>query len=558
MAIPDTDARSYPGIVFRKVSDADYERFYIRPHRAPLYPDVLQYTPVFNGIAGWQLYSGDGFTAGATIPENQWFRVRMEIRGEQARVFIGDGKQPALVIPHLQHGRSKGAIGLLGPPDGTAYFSNFRFRQGEDLEFPPERKVETPPGVILNWELSPSFKASRIDEDRPLGEQDLPVADWTKIVADPTGLLDVARQIGRAGREPDCVLARAMILAGEAGVEKLRFGYSDAVVVYVNGSPVFQGNSAYRGRDPSFLGIVGLNDAVHLPLRAGKNDLVLAVCEAFGGWGFIVQHADAVYLHSDLEKAWEIPEPFRMPETVIHDAQRDALYVSNFDGYSQGLLGGKQTISKLATDGTVTKREWVTGLVNPTGLALAGRTLYAVERRSVAEIDVESGEIVKRHALPIARFPNDIAVDDSGVVYVSDSGTSSIYRLGPEGFETWLQGDDVAQPNGLHVHGGKLIVGTNADHELKAIDLATGEIEVVAALGPGIIDGIEADRNGNLLVSLYEGKLYRIAPSGEVTKLLDTTAVELPVANFSHVIGEGLLVIPTLEGNRVNAYRLKN
>jgi len=59
---------SYPGLIFRRQSNENYESFYLRPHRSNLYPDALQYTPVFNGLAGWQLYHGDGFTAGGNIP----------------------------------------------------------------------------------------------------------------------------------------------------------------------------------------------------------------------------------------------------------------------------------------------------------------------------------------------------------------------------------------------------------------------------------------------------------------------------------------------------------
>jgi len=50
-------------------SEQDHERVYLRPHRAGLYPDALQYTPTFNGLAGWQLYNGDGCTALVTLPK---------------------------------------------------------------------------------------------------------------------------------------------------------------------------------------------------------------------------------------------------------------------------------------------------------------------------------------------------------------------------------------------------------------------------------------------------------------------------------------------------------
>ena len=65
-------ARSYPGIIFRRQSPTDLERFYVRPHRAGLYPDAVQYAPVVNGISEWQLYNGPGYTNGGVLPEGEW------------------------------------------------------------------------------------------------------------------------------------------------------------------------------------------------------------------------------------------------------------------------------------------------------------------------------------------------------------------------------------------------------------------------------------------------------------------------------------------------------
>ena len=63
-----TGARSYPGILFRVASPREFERVYLRPHRAGPggYPDAVQYVPGFNGVDGWQLCNGDGFTAAAS------------------------------------------------------------------------------------------------------------------------------------------------------------------------------------------------------------------------------------------------------------------------------------------------------------------------------------------------------------------------------------------------------------------------------------------------------------------------------------------------------------
>ena len=47
----------------------------------------------------------------------------------------------------------------------------------------------------------------------------------------------------------------------------------------------FAGDATYQSRDQRFLGTVRLFETVYLPLRKGANTLVVAVTEAFGGWG---------------------------------------------------------------------------------------------------------------------------------------------------------------------------------------------------------------------------------------------------------------------------------
>ena len=123
-------------------------------------------------------------------------------------------------------------------------------------------------------------------------------------------------------------------------------------------------------------------------------------------------------------------------------------------------------------------------------------------------------------------------------------------------FEKWLAGGEIEAPNGLEVHGDLLLVGNSGDNSLKAVQLATGDIRTVARLEPGVIDGVDVDRRGDYLVSQWEGRVYRITPSGEVEKLLDTTGPEVNTADFGYDPGEGLLFIPTFFDDRVVCYRL--
>ncbi len=547
--------RSYPGVIFRMQSSVDFERFYIRPHRAPYYPDALQYTHVINGVASWQLCQGEGFTALAEIPENQWIRLKLEVFGTQARVYFGDDERPALMIPRLKHGKSKGALGLMGPRDKTAYFSNFRFTPDDTLPFDPPPVIETLPGMIMEWELSQAFKANRIETEVYPDEELLQKIEWKKVRPEPSGLVDVCRFAKRTPGGPDVVFVRTTIPAERDVLKKYLFGYSDEISIFLNGRILFNGNSAYQSRDPSFLGAVGLFDAVFLPLKKGENELLFVLKETFGGWGFLCQDSTAVYTAEGMDHQWTSGKNFKIPESVVYDDARNCFYVSNYDGYNPSNNRGMQSISKVTLEGNVVEEDWATGLNNPTGMTMFDDKLFVVERQNLVEIDPDSGKIATRYPIPQPVFLNDVAADEAGNLYISDSNKHVIFRFSGGVIEEWVKGDEIRNPNGLHVLGTELIVGNNGDHCLKAVDLESKKIVKIANLGPGIIDGIRSDHGGSLIVSHWEGKVYRIGRNGAVEKLLDLTAPRINTADIEYIQERGLLVIPTFTGDRVIVYR---
>jgi sugar lactone lactonase YvrE len=548
--------RSYPGIIFRMESPRDYERYYMRPHRTcGRYPDVHQYVPVMNGIAGWQLYNGEGYTSFGEIPADEWIHVRLEVKGTQARVFAGDMETPVLEIDRLVRGAGIGSLGVNGPRDGSAYFSNFRWRADDSLVFETPPPAFPPPGVIEDWMIRGPYRLSGLDLEEYPSENDLAGPAWIEARPDVRGIVDIAGHFGRQGREPDVAIARTVIESEDGSVMEFKFGYSDAAALFLNGRLLFAANSSYRSRDPSFLGIAGFFDAVYLPLEKGENELLMMVAEGFGGWGFMGQDGKAVYTGEGVEKQWESEGGFRIPETALYDPGTDMIYVSNFDRFAFAPGAGGQAISKLSPDGKLVDIAWAEGLSNPTGMAMKDGKLMAVERKALVEIDVSTGEVTDRYPLMTAGFLNDLAVDGE-TVFVSDSGAGIVYRFENGSFEVFVAAGQVAQPNGLHVKDGILYIGNNGDGTVRAVDTADGAMTTFASLGPGIIDGIESDGSGDLLVSHWEGKLYSIGPDGEIARILDTTAPGINIANFGYDGKRNRVIIPTFSSNSVVSYGL--
>jgi hypothetical protein len=300
-------SRGFFGIQFRIAgNDANAEWVYLRQHKSGA-SDAMQYTPVLNTGLNWQIYNGPGFTGVVEIPKDVWFHMRLEVAGAQAKLYVKEMDKPALLMSDLKSGVQRGQVAL-AVLTGATYFSNFEIRTTPDA--PWERHLPTmPQGTLTKWMLSPSYDALARNLERPLASSEGDVTRWQEVEAEPPGFVVINRyresphpRVSFASDfskrlEPQpgmkVVYARTSIASDREQVKKLYIGYSDDVSVFLNGKILFRGRSAQNFRDPAFLGIVNPeNDAVYLPLKKGSNELLLAVSELGGGWGFICRLAE--------------------------------------------------------------------------------------------------------------------------------------------------------------------------------------------------------------------------------------------------------------------------
>jgi len=294
--------RGFFGIQFRVAADGkSAEWVYLRQHKSGL-ADAMQYTPVLGTGLNWQLYSGPGFTGAVDIPKDTWFHLRLEVAGARAKLFVKDMEKPVLVMDDLKSGLQKGELAL-AVLIGETYFSNFQVRSTPDA--PWERHLPPmPPTALTRWSISPAFDALARDLEKPLSASEVASISWQDVEAEAPGLVTLYRYRDaphprvsfqqnwstRLDPQPGMkvVYARTTITSDKAETKRLALGYSDDVSVFLNGKILYRGRSAQAFRDPGFLGIVSAdNDAVYLPLKKGKNELVLALSELGGGWGFV-------------------------------------------------------------------------------------------------------------------------------------------------------------------------------------------------------------------------------------------------------------------------------
>jgi hypothetical protein len=278
------DAGDFIGITFRRESQANHENIYIRPARSGEFM-AIQYAPRINGSSTWQLYRE--FTATTRWPRNQWTHVRVEIHGSTLAVFVGDPATPTLTVPRLRHASTTGEVGFWArvnnrPGAWAAALSNISIRPASTAlarsePASPER------GFVTHWEVAgPVPTAPRPVDSSPADLK------WTAVTAEESGLVNLNRLFpARPQQGRFTAFLRTTITAPAARRVPAGIGYSDDVTVFVNGEAVYAGVNGWESRMPGFASFVDPRfERVWLPLRAGANEIVLAVTDdQLFGWG---------------------------------------------------------------------------------------------------------------------------------------------------------------------------------------------------------------------------------------------------------------------------------
>lgn len=150
----------FVGIAFRARPDAShYELFYLRPGNSDAADQAqrnhsVQYTsePGF----GWYRLRREWpsiYESHATLAMATWTKVRIEVAGRSAKLFVNGSAKPSLIVDGMKGEDLHGAIGLWGFTDEEAYFTNVRITPAA----PQNLKNES--DVAGSWEMRYSSDA---------------------------------------------------------------------------------------------------------------------------------------------------------------------------------------------------------------------------------------------------------------------------------------------------------------------------------------------------------------------------------------------------------------
>src|SRR5437870_11312124 len=124
-----------------------------------------------------------------------------------------------------------------------------------------------------------------------------------------------------------------------------------------------------------------------------------------------------------------VVEGFLTPESVLHDPVQDIYFVSNING-GPTTKDNNGFISRVRPDGAVENLKFIEGGHNgvtlnaPKGLAIRGDTLWVADIDAIRAFDAKTG--AARDSVSLASlgavFLNDIAIAQTGALYITDTG----------------------------------------------------------------------------------------------------------------------------------------
>lgn len=126
--------RGFIGIAFRINEDnSKFECMYIRPTNGRADDQVrrnhsIQYFafPDFK-FDRLRKESPEKYESYADMGLNEWIKIKIEVKGKQAKLFLNDNKQPSLVVNDLKLGENvSGALGLFVDVGTEGYFRDVK------------------------------------------------------------------------------------------------------------------------------------------------------------------------------------------------------------------------------------------------------------------------------------------------------------------------------------------------------------------------------------------------------------------------------------------------
>jgi hypothetical protein len=125
------EARGFVGIAFRVKNLETYEAFYFRPTNGRADDQERRnHSAQYISLPKWpwsrlRQETPGKYEAYVDLAPGEWTKIKVEVRGEQARLYVHGNEQPTLIVNDVKSGADgHGGVALWLEPGTIAYFRN--------------------------------------------------------------------------------------------------------------------------------------------------------------------------------------------------------------------------------------------------------------------------------------------------------------------------------------------------------------------------------------------------------------------------------------------------
>jgi streptogramin lyase len=241
-----------------------------------------------------------------------------------------------------------------------------------------------------------------------------------------------------------------------------------------------------------------------------------------------------------------------MPEsTLFHNGK---IYVSLI-GDPENNDGAVVTVDATGkVTGTLARPSAGKPLVDPTGIAVEGSTLWVNDGQRIRSYNLKTGAPGRVIAIPRSVFINDLAVDRRGNLWASDSETRSLYRVTRGGGVTRLPLPKSFHglPNGVAVHPATGEIWFVTFNESAVGGAQVGRVNSAGAFAEVIrsprlkqLDGLAFVGRRAYMSDFGNGSIWKLSADGRLTR---RAVLAGSPADISYAPALKRLLVPLIQG----------
>jgi hypothetical protein len=226
------------------------------------------------------------------------------------------------------------------------------------------------------------------------------------------------------------------------------------------------------------------------------------------------------------------------PESAYYDDELRVWFVSNING-DPGKKDNNGYIARLSANGTPDTAKFIAGgtkgvtLNAPKGMVILGDTIWVADIDAVRAFDKRSGAAIVSVNVPGAKFLNDVAADNQGIIYLTDTGLvpdpkTGLKHVGPDRIykveagkaTVALESSQLAGPNGIAWVPGdeEFAIVSFLAPSIFGWEPGSKELRPLGT-GPGQEDGVQVLPDGSLLVTSWADSSLFVLKDGQPSKV---------------------------------------